>query len=181
MLSREDRNAIEGLFDRLARVERDGAHRDPEAEALIREEIARAPHSTYYMAQTIVVQEQALTQAERRIAELEARLQSQQQPQRRSPWDRGDEPAYDRQRPQQQGWGGAGGGGFMAGALQTALGVAGGVMLGNMIGGLFSAGSAHAGESDSGQDSGPDQDQDAGGQDDDDMFGGGDFDTGGDF
>jgi hypothetical protein len=33
-----------------------------------------------------------------------------------------------------------GGGGFLAGAAQTAMGVAGGVLLGNMIAGAFSGG-----------------------------------------
>lgn len=39
----------------------------------------------------------------------------------------------------------SGGGGFMAGAAQTAMGVAGGVLLGNAIGGMF-AGPADASE-----------------------------------
>ncbi|CDP52618.1 FIG00987585: hypothetical protein [Devosia sp. DBB001] len=179
MLSREDRNAIEGLFDRLARVEREGAHRDPGAEALIRQEIARAPNSTYYMAQTIVVQEQALEAAERRIEELQRQLGGHLQPQRRNPWDRSQDDYTDRR--QQQGGLGGGGGGFLAGAAQTALGVAGGVLLGNMIGGLFSSTPAQAEEFDPGQDQ-QDQNLDAGqddGGNDDDMFGG--FDTGGDF
>jgi hypothetical protein len=176
MLSREDRNAIEGLFDRLARVEREGAHRDPEAEALIRQEIARAPNSTYYMAQTIVVQEQALEAAERRIEELQRQLGGHLQPQRRNPWDRSQDDYTDRR--QQQGGLGGGGGGFLAGAAQTALGVAGGVLLGNMIGGLFSSTPTQAEEFDPGQDQNLDAGQDDGGNDDD-MFGG--FDTGGDF
>ncbi|MBI4046837.1 MAG: DUF2076 domain-containing protein [Devosia nanyangense] len=175
-MSREDRNAIEGLFDRLARVEREGAHRDPEAEALIRQEIARAPNSTYYMAQTIVVQEQALEAAERRIEELQRQLGGHLQPQRRNPWDRSQDDYTDRR--QQQGGLGGGGGGFLAGAAQTALGVAGGVLLGNMIGGLFSSTPTQAEEFDPGQDQNLDAGQDDGGNDDD-MFGG--FDTGGDF
>lgn len=179
MLSRDDRNAIEGLFDRLGNVEREGAYRDPEAEALIRDKIARQPNSTYYMAQTIVVQEQALEEAERRIAQLQRQLGGhlQQPQQQRGPWGQpprqDQDPGYDR-RPM------GGGGGFLAGAAQTALGVAGGVLLGNMIGGLFSSNPAQADEFDPNQDQ---QDADPGQDDfgnDDDMFGGG-FDTGGDF
>ncbi len=45
--------------------------RDPEAEAYIREQIARQPGAPYYMAQTIVVQEQALNAAQARIEELQ--------------------------------------------------------------------------------------------------------------
>jgi len=171
MLSRDDRNAIEGLFERLADVERQGAHRDPEAEALIGERIARQPHSTYYMAQTIVVQEQALSEAERRIEQLQRQLGGHKQ-QRPSPWGAIPDQSYDRHQ--------AAGGGFLAGAAQTALGVAGGVLLGNMISGLFSQGDAHAGEFDAGQPddgTGPDD-----GSNDDDSSGGDDgFDLGGDF
>ena len=43
-----------------------------ESEAFIRDKIARQPGAPYYMAQTIVIQEQALAAAEARLAELEA-------------------------------------------------------------------------------------------------------------
>nr|MBX2856195.1 DUF2076 family protein [Paracoccaceae bacterium] len=38
------------------------------------------------------------------------------------------------------------GGGFLAGAAQTAMGVAGGVLLANAIGGMFDGGEAQAAE-----------------------------------
>jgi hypothetical protein len=38
------------------------------------------------------------------------------------------------------------GGGFLAGAMQTAAGVAGGVLIGNALAGMFSGGAAQAGE-----------------------------------
>lgn len=41
---------------------------------------------------------------------------------------------------------GRGGGGFLAGAAQTAMGVAGGVLLGNAIAGMFDGGEAQAAE-----------------------------------
>ncbi|KAB2868352.1 MAG: DUF2076 domain-containing protein, partial [Bauldia sp.] len=66
-----DRQAIETLFEKLTEVERRSPPRDPEAEAYIRSAIAGQPAAPYYMAQTIVVQQQALEEAERRIAELE--------------------------------------------------------------------------------------------------------------
>ena len=72
MLNPEDRSAIEGLFARLREVEQRTEPRDPEAEALIRELISRQPGAPYYMAQTILVQEQALRQAQERIEQLEA-------------------------------------------------------------------------------------------------------------
>jgi len=186
MLNPEDRRAIEGLFDRLAEAERRAPDRDAEAEALIAREIVRQPNAPYYMAQTIVVQQQALEAAERRITELEGQANSRDDRQvqrKRGPWDRADdvnEARYQR---------GGMGGGFLAGAMQTALGVAGGVLLGSAIGSLFGAGGAHAAEApandqqDNGQDDSAQQDQ---GQDQDtggDDFGGdgGGFDMGGDF
>jgi len=180
MLTPEDRRAIETLFDRLAEAEGRAPARDAEAEALIRSEMQRQPHAAYYMAQTIVVQQQALEAAEQKIKDLEAQREERQVQRSRGPWDRADEgtePRYQR----------GAGGGFLAGAMQTALGVAGGVLLGSAIGSLFSSGGAHAAEApaDSGQDAGGQDDaNDAGGGDDmggDDFGGDGGFDMGGDF
>ncbi|SFZ82184.1 hypothetical protein SAMN02983003_0926 [Devosia enhydra] len=182
MLAPEDRRAIESLFDRLRDVARRNPDRDHEAEALIQEEGARTQGAGYYMAQTIIVQERALEAAQQRIAELEQQGQSRggffdsifgdggrqnprqtqtapvpEQPANRGPWDR--------QR-------GAGGGGFLAGAAQTALGVTGGVLLGSAIAGMFGGGEANAAEA-------APEDMPA-----DDMpadDGGGDLDVGGDF
>jgi hypothetical protein len=155
MLNNDDRAAIEGLFDRLRNVERKASPRDPDAEALIREEIARQPGAPYYLAQTVLVQEHALSVAERRIQELEAALErgsrdepfgglfgrrsqlpgrrqtEERQQQQPGPWERQDR---------------YGGGGFLAGAAQTALGVTGGILLGNAIGSMFGAGEASAAE-----------------------------------
>ncbi|ODT72929.1 MAG: hypothetical protein ABS75_01520 [Pelagibacterium sp. SCN 63-23] len=173
MLTPEDRRAIEDLFERLANVERNSAPRDREAERLIWERMRDNPASAYFMAQTIIVQEAALREQQKRIAELEQGTQ-------------GGEPGFldsifgrDRPEPQPQRrpgpWERQGGGGFLAGAAQTALGVTGGMLLGSAIGGLFST-PATAGES-------SDQNaQDAGG--DDGMDGGDDwggFDIGGEF
>lgn len=172
MLSRDDRNAIEGLFERLAEAERRGGPRDAEAEALIERRMAAQPGSAYYLAQTVVVQQEALKEAERRIEELEGRSR---QVERRGPWDR--EPAYDDRH--QQGGFNQNGGGFLAGAAQTALGVAGGMMLGSLIGSIFSAGSANAAEAP--VEDNTDGGNDTGGNDDFGGFDGGGFDMGGDF
>ena len=45
--------------------------RDAEAERLIDSKIGRQPGAPYYLAQTVIVQQQALEMAEQRIAELE--------------------------------------------------------------------------------------------------------------
>lgn len=200
MLNPDDRRAIEGLFSRLREVEQRTEARDPEAEALIREEISRQPGAPYYMAQTILVQEHALSVAERRIAELEEKLERRpgdflgglfggsreaartqyQPPARREtgPWDRDERYSGNR------------GGGFLAGAAQTALGVTGGLLLGSAIGSLLGAGAAQAGEAGADQDaSAQEADQqdtgadsgDAGGDDFGGFDDGGGFDMGGDF
>ena len=69
-MDRNDRQAIEDLFKKLADVDRSSPRLDAEAETFIRERIARQPGAPYYMAQTIVVQEQALAAAEKRIEAL---------------------------------------------------------------------------------------------------------------
>ncbi len=194
MLTPDDRRAIEGLFDRLEDVERNGPPRDAEAEALIADKIAAQPGAPYYMAQTVLVQEQALRLAEERIEELERRAQQRRQSGGFLGGLFGDNGGYDERavanrdvREQQtrgpwqrdQGYG-YGGGGFLAGAAQTALGVTGGILLGSAIGSLFSAGSATAAEpAPDQQDSGQDQGTDDGGDTGD--FGGGDFGDGGGF
>ncbi|WEK06076.1 MAG: DUF2076 family protein [Candidatus Devosia phytovorans] len=172
MANREDHEAIEGLFNRIEDVARNSAPRDRDAEALIQQRLRDYPPAPYYMAQTILMQEQALREARARIEELEGGGQrdgwgaEQRQPARaRGPWDRDE--GNDRR----------GGGGFLAGAAQTALGVTGGMLLGSAIAGMF-AGGAQAEELqpvDNGEQDAPD-DFDGG----DDMGDGG-FDFGGDF
>ncbi|GGF79452.1 ABC transporter substrate-binding protein [Paracoccus acridae] len=165
-MDHNDRQAIEGLFHKLGQAARSQPHRDPEAEALIGDLIARNPGAAYYLAQTVIVQEQALNAAQDHIQQLQHQPQPQQgglfgrlfgggqqhaprpMPPRPQPAAYGQQPGYG-QAPQGSGpWSSgrpSGGGGFMAGAAQTAMGVAGGVLLGNAIGGMF-AGDAAAAE-----------------------------------
>lgn len=165
-MDHNDRQAIEGLFGKLSQASRAQPHRDPEAEALIADLIARNPGAAYYLAQTVIVQEHALNSAQQQIEELE-HMQRQPQPQQGGMFGRlfgGGQPqpqrpmapraaqGYGQQAMPGQGagpWSGGrpagGGGGFMAGAAQTAMGVAGGVLLGNAIGSMF-AGDAAASE-----------------------------------
>lgn len=177
-MDRNDQQAIEALFGKLASVEQQAAPRDAEAESFIRDQISRQPGAPYYMAQTIVVQEQALNAAQARIEELE------QQPAQGSggglfsglfgngnqPRRSGAVPSVGRSAaaaagrpdiaPRQ-------GGGFLAGAAQTAMGVAGGLLLGNAIGGLLGGNEAQAAETQE-----PPADDAA--EDDGGFFGGGD-------
>ena len=183
----EDRQAIDGLFNRIEDVARNSPPRDRQAEHLIQQRLAEYAPAPYYMAQTILIQEEALRQAQERIQELERRDSGaggflggllgggSREPARpagrqRSPW--GDPtPDYGRRGS------GFGGGGFLAGAAQAALGVTGGVLLGSAIAGML-GGEAQADEYDSGDGGEADAGADAGG---DDLGGGGDFDVGGDF
>ncbi|MFG1299524.1 DUF2076 domain-containing protein [Xanthobacter sp. V3C-3] len=66
----EERALIDGLFDRMRGVA--NQPRDAEAEALIARRVTEAPHATYALAQSVIVQEHALQQAYGRIQELEA-------------------------------------------------------------------------------------------------------------
>ena len=149
-MDQHERQIIDDLFDRLGEAERRAAPRDAEAERLIQGRLARQPAAPYYMAQAIVVQQEALARAQTRIEQLEregstgggflgglfggertaTRTPPPSQPRARGPWS--------------QPYGG--GGGFLAGAAQTAMGVAGGVLIANALSDLFTADEAAAAE-----------------------------------
>lgn len=117
-MDQNDHIAITALFERLARVEASGPPRDPEAQALIDAAMRRQPGAAYFLAQTVLAQEQALKAAEARIAALEERASSG--------WPAAPQPKMQQGAP-----------GFLAGAAQTALGVAGGVFLASTIADLM--------------------------------------------
>jgi hypothetical protein len=155
-MDHQDRQAIEQLFGKLAQVEGQSAPPAAQAAEFIRSQTAQQPNAPYYMAQTIVVQEQALNAAQARIADLEHQLSSrpaggggflsglfgggqpQHRPQPYQPHHTQGLPPH--MAPAMGGVVPRGGGGFLAGAAQTAMGVAGGVLFGNMIAGTFSGG-----------------------------------------
>ena len=120
-MDHNDHIAIAALFERLARVEGSGPPRDPEAQAMIDAAMLRQPGAAYYLAQTVLAQEQALKAAEARIAALEERANSG--------WPLDPQPKLQQGAP-----------GFLAGAAQTALGVAGGVFLASTIADLMGDG-----------------------------------------
>lgn len=183
-----DRQAIEGLFQKLGTLERDMPQRDPEAERFINDQVGRNPGSPYYMAQTIVMQQMALENQQRELEAMRSQAadpryaspqnssggggflsrmfggsdQSRQPasaPMRASggatgPWGGQSRYGASQGQPGMMGqpgmqpgmMGGRGGGGFLAGAAQTAMGVAGGVLLGNAIAGMFDGNEAQAAE-----------------------------------
>jgi uncharacterized protein len=150
----QERELVNGLFDRLAQLE--SAPRDPEAETAIMEGLRRAPNAVYALVQTALVQDEALRRANDRIQELEAEAgEAQPAPQpagfldsmreaftgRRDSARRGSVPSV---RPGQPGPGVAvpaaapvypgpqaayGGGSFLGTAASAAAGVIGGSLL----------------------------------------------------
>lgn len=179
----QDRQAIDGLFNRLDQVDRQNAPRDPEAEALIKQRVGQSPNAPYLMAQTIVMQDFALEEAQRRIEELERRAQErpasgggflsglfgggsrepEPQPRRSavpsvsaggspmgapmgSPSSPMGAPGFGSQAQGAQPGQPARGGGFLAGAAQTAVGVAGGMLLGSAVASMFGGDEAKAAE-----------------------------------
>uniref|UniRef100_Q07TB0 Putative periplasmic ligand-binding sensor protein n=1 Tax=Rhodopseudomonas palustris (strain BisA53) TaxID=316055 RepID=Q07TB0_RHOP5 len=74
----QERQLIDQLFERLARVE--STPRDREAAEAIAEGLRRAPNAVYTLVQTVLLQDEALRRADARIQELEA--DDQHQPER---------------------------------------------------------------------------------------------------
>lgn len=161
----EEQRLIDGLFSRLKEAEAHSASRDASAEERIAQHVSAQPAAPYYMAQTILIQEAAIKQLNDRIQALESQVSQLQAAKPSSGGflsglfggggsSRGSDPipgaeqygrpqtsAQPQYAPQQQSYApqaAARGGGFMAGALQTAAGVAGGVVLGNMLTNMFS-------------------------------------------
>jgi len=71
----QEAQRVTELFDRLASLEE--RPRDAEAEALIARGLQQAPHAVYALVQTVLVQDEALRQADSRIRELESGGESQ--------------------------------------------------------------------------------------------------------
>jgi uncharacterized protein len=72
-MDQNERQVIEGLFQRLGQSQ--NQQRDPEAERLISERIAQYPYAPYTMAQTILVQEHALTNLNEQMQQMQAEIQ----------------------------------------------------------------------------------------------------------
>jgi len=64
----QERQLVDELFDRLARLE--NTPRDPDAERAIADGLSRAPHAVYALVQTALVQDEALKRADAKIREL---------------------------------------------------------------------------------------------------------------
>ena len=64
----QERQLVDDLFDKLARLE--ATPRDRDAERAIADGLARAPNAVYALVQTALVQDEALKRADARIREL---------------------------------------------------------------------------------------------------------------
>ena len=73
----QERKLVDDLFERLATLERNP--REPDAEQAIMAGLRRAPNAAYALVQTVLLQDEALRQANERIRELEEGTSPQQQ------------------------------------------------------------------------------------------------------
>jgi hypothetical protein len=160
----QERDLITHLLERLKGTA--GQPKDLEAESLIRASMAEQPDAPYFLVQTVLIQDMALTNAQHRIAELEKQLAAAPpaaaQPASflgglfgRSAPAAGAPPSgpWSRPAPVQPQWQGqpmmsqpmmaqampmmASGSGFLRQAATTAAGIAGGALLFEGIQSLF--------------------------------------------
>jgi hypothetical protein len=68
----QERDLITHLLSRLSQA--GGQPKDPDADALIRQAVAAQPDAPYYLVQTVLIQDMALSNAQSRIQELEQQL-----------------------------------------------------------------------------------------------------------
>jgi uncharacterized protein len=73
----QERQLVDDLFDRLAKVE--SAPRDPDAIAAIQDGLRKAPSAIYALVQTVLLQDEALKRANAHIQELEQAHAPEQQ------------------------------------------------------------------------------------------------------
>lgn len=71
-MTAQEQQMLQGLADRVSRTT--VADKDTDAEQFIQQTVGRDPDALYVMAQTILVQEYALDQAQRQIADLRAQI-----------------------------------------------------------------------------------------------------------
>jgi hypothetical protein len=76
----QERQLVDDLFDRLAKLE--NAPRDRDAERAIIDGLRRSPNAPYALVQTVLVQDEALKRADARIQELESGGQHPEEPPR---------------------------------------------------------------------------------------------------
>ncbi|MCB0168690.1 MAG: DUF2076 family protein [Anaerolineae bacterium] len=140
-MQHEEKQLIDALFRKIDQIAAQSGPRDSQAEALINQHVHRIPGAMYYLAQATIIQYQALKQAEVRIAELERQTRGQGQAGQSFLPGRQSSPVT--QTPSVASHQ-SGGGGFLAGAAKSALGIGGGILIANaatsLIDGIFGGG-----------------------------------------
>ena len=187
-MNAQEQQVIESLFARIQQGASQAGPRDADAEALIQEKLRAFPTAPYYMAQTLVVQEQALQRAEQRIRTLEQQSGGGSFAPPTSGFQQGPAAAPQGRGGWGRGGGGFGGGGFLAGAAQMALGIGGGILVAeaatSLAQGIFGGGFGGFGGF-GGDEAAFERGYEEGQQDDQSDWGGGDdgggFDDGGDW
>ena len=187
-MNAQEQQVIESLFARIQQGAAQAGPRDADAEALIQERLRTFPMAPYYMAQTLVVQEQALQRAEQRIRALEQGSGGGSFAPSTSGFQPGAAAAPQGRGRWGGGGGGFGGGGFLAGAAQMALGIGGGILVAeaatSLAQGIFGGGFGGFGGF-GGDEAAFERGYEEGQQDDQSDWGGGDdgggFDDGGDW
>ncbi len=77
-MTAQEQQMLQGLVERVNRTQL--PEKDSDAEQFIQQTLGQNPDAIYIMAQTILVQQYALDQAQRQMADLRARLEQAQQP-----------------------------------------------------------------------------------------------------
>jgi len=162
----QERDLLTNLVSRLRQSP--PQQTDPEAEAMINDLVQDKPDTPYVLAQTVLIQDYALHQAQDRIADLQQQLQGQparktggflssifgggEPPPQRQQQTYQQQPAYQQPQPAYQPspayaqpaagpWGGGSGQpSFLRSAATTAAGIAGGALLFQGIESLFHPG-----------------------------------------
>jgi hypothetical protein len=148
----QEQEMIGDLMDRVQKTQL--TEKDPDAEAMLQQGLGKNPDALYILAQTVLVQKYALEQAQAQLAQAKAQIEQMQQhpepkhatsflgsllgrneaaapPPPPPPQGYAPQQGYPQYAPVGGGYGaslGAGGGGFLRGAMQTAAGVAAGAL-----------------------------------------------------
>jgi hypothetical protein len=154
-MTQQEQQMLQGLIQRVNQTRLD--EKDPDAEEMLQHTLGRNPDALYILSQTVLVQQYALEQAQKQLADLRSQQQQQQALPRHSTSflgallgrDEQPRPSAPPPPPQQYAsqpqftpvpgytpvppaqpsfFGGPSGGGFLRGAAQTAAGVAAGAL-----------------------------------------------------
>ena len=118
-MQENERQLIDKLFGQLREAAAQTTNRDLEADRYIRQIVQQQPELLYNMVQTLILQQKALQNAKAQAESLQREKGAKQAPTTAQP-----------HQPSQ-------GSSFLAGAAETAVGVAGGMFLADAVGSLF--------------------------------------------